>query len=110
VTVRFARIAVVTLIALLELAGFVTTLTTYSRPVAEFGYNVGPDGVTISAVEPGLPAAKAGIEVGDKISYARLSVLGRLSAIESEWVAPDAELRLEVSRERQVRTLSLTPL
>ncbi|MGA8532589.1 MAG: PDZ domain-containing protein [Candidatus Tumulicola sp.] len=107
---RFARILIVTLIALLEVAAFVTTLTTYGRPVAEFGYNVAADGVTISAVEPGLPAAKAGIEAGDKISYARLSVAGRLNAIQSEWVAPGSELQLDVTRDGQARTITLRPV
>jgi hypothetical protein len=106
---RFFRIVIVTLMAVFELAGFLATLATFTRPLAEFGYNVAPDGTTISAVEPGLPAAKAGIEVGDKISYALLSVPGRLNAIEGEWVAPGTRVQLEISRENRVRTITLTP-
>lgn len=107
---RAARIALVTLIALAELAAVVTTLLTFNRPVAEYGYNVAYDGVTIAAVEPGLPAANAGIAAGDRISYARLGVPGRLNAIEGELVAPGNPLRLELSRAGAVRTVVLQPV
>ena len=53
-----------------ELAAFVTTLATFDQPVAEYGYTVGLDGTTIASVEAGLPAAKAGIEAGDRIPFA----------------------------------------
>jgi hypothetical protein len=106
---RFLRIAVVALIGLLELAAFITTLATYNRPAAEYGYNVGPDGVTIIAVEPGLPAAKAGILVGDRISYGHLAVPGRLNALQSEWVDPGTSLRLEVFRRGSLHTVLLEP-
>ena len=54
------RIVAVAFIAVLELAGLVTTLITFEWPVAEFGYNVGSDGVTIVSVEPGLRLREPG--------------------------------------------------
>ena len=58
---RGLRIAVVVVVRVLELAGFVTVLITYESAGRQYGFNLGPDGVTIIAVEPGLPAAKRGV-------------------------------------------------
>jgi hypothetical protein len=101
------RIAVVALIAAFSAVCFIATLITYDRPAAEYGYNVASDGVTIRAVEPGLPAANAGIEVGDRIVYEHLPVPGRLNAIESEWVAPGTMLRFEIVHHGTPRTVML---
>jgi hypothetical protein len=104
---RFARVAIVTLIAAFAVVCVITTSITYGWPVAEYGYNVGPDGVTISAVERGLPAANAGILPGDRIVYERLPVSGRLNAILSETTVPGTTLRLEVVRLGVTRTVVL---
>jgi hypothetical protein len=106
---RAVRIATVALIGILELAGFVTTLITYEHPVAEYGFNLGSDGLTIIAAEPGLPAAKAGIVAGDTIVYESLSIPGRLNAVLNEWVEPGTELRLRVVHAGTTRTVSLLP-
>jgi hypothetical protein len=107
---RSLRIAVVTLIGLYIVAAFVTTLVTFGWPVAEFGYNVGFDGVTLVNVEPGLPAAKAGLEVGDRFVYENLSTLARFNAILNEPVEPGSRLRLQVVHEGSVRDVVLTPV
>ncbi|HEY5425815.1 MAG TPA: GAF domain-containing protein [Candidatus Tumulicola sp.] len=107
---RGLRIAVVVLIGLFELAGFVTVLISYERPAAEYGFNLGPDGVTIIAVEPGLPAAKAGVVPGDRIVYESLSVGGRLNAVLNEWVDPGTTLQLPVIHQGIARTVALTPV
>ena len=86
------RIALVTLIGLLELAALITSLATYDSPVAEYGYNVANDGTTVLAVEPGLPAARAGILPGDTIDYASLSIAGRMNLILNEMVRPETKL------------------
>ncbi len=104
---RILRIAIVALVSAFAIACFVTTLATYNDPVAEYGYNVEADGITIGAVEPGLPAANAGIEAGDRIVYQRLPVYARLNAIENEWVEPGTPLSLVVVRSGNPRTVLL---
>ncbi len=104
---RILRIAIVALVSAFAIACFVTTLATYNDPVAEYGYNVEADGVTIGAVEPGLPAANAGIEAGDRIVYQRLPVYARLNAIENEWVEPGTPLSLVVVHSGTPRTVLL---
>ncbi len=106
-TARFLRIVIVALIAAYAAVCFITTLITYDRPAAEYGFNVASDGVTITAVEPGLPAAKAGIEAGDRIVYEHLPVAGRLNVIESEWVLPGMVLPFEVIHHGTPRSVLL---
>ncbi|HEY1655500.1 MAG TPA: hypothetical protein VGF86_10325 [Candidatus Tumulicola sp.] len=104
------RVVVVTLIALLELAALVTTLVTYELPVAEFGYNVGSDGVTVISVEPGLPAQKAGLAVGDRLVYQSVPRIGRLNTILNEPVDPSDSLRLVVLRHGSTIAVTMTPV
>ncbi len=106
-TARFLRVVFVALIAAYAAVCFITTLITYDRPAAEYGFNVASDGVTITAVEPGLPAAKAGIEAGDRIVYEHLPVAGRLNVIESEWVVPGMALPFEVVHHGKPRSVLL---
>lgn len=104
------RIVAVAFIAVLELAGLVTTLITFEWPVAEFGYNVGSDGVTIVSVEPGLPAAQAGLAAGDRLVYEDVPRLGRMNAILNEPVDRGDVLQLAVSRNGSVRSVRLRPV
>lgn len=104
---RFLRIAVVTLIAAYEIAAFVTTMATFSQPVGEYGYTVGLDGTTVASVEPGLPAANAGIQVGDQIPFATLSVLGRLNSLQGQLVKPNTAIRMTVVHDGQPRSLAM---
>ncbi len=104
---RFLRIAVVTLIAAYELAAFATTLATFTQPVAEYGYTVGLDGTTVASVEAGLPAAKAGIEAGDVIPFASLSVLGRLNSLSGQLVAPGTTMHFTVVHRGRPRPVTL---
>lgn len=104
---RALRIAVVSLIGAFELAAFVTTLATFAQPMGEYGYTLGLDGTTVASVEPGLPAAAAGIAAGDRIPFASLSVLGRLNSFSGQLVAPGTPLRLTVVRANHARTVTL---
>ena len=47
---RTFRLILVAIIGLVELISIIATLATFDQPVAEFGYNVGPDGVTVMAL------------------------------------------------------------
>lgn len=104
------RIVAVTVIALLELAGLVTTLATFESPVAEFGYNVGSDGATVVSVEPGLPADRSGLRPGDRLVYDSVPRVGRLNTILNEPVAPGDALRLKVERAGAIRSVAMTPV
>lgn len=104
------RVAVVALIALYELTAFLTTLATFRQPVAEYGYTVALDGVTIASVEPGLPAARAGIEPGDTLSYASLSPAARLNSLAGQFVLPGTPAHLEVVHRGRPRSVTLMPV
>ncbi|MBV8372194.1 MAG: hypothetical protein JOY69_02950, partial [Candidatus Eremiobacteraeota bacterium] len=107
---RALRIVVVTLLGAFELAAVITTFATFDRPVAEYGYTVASDGETVASVEPGLPAAKGGIEPGDTIRYASLSVAGRLYELAGDLVAPGTALRLDVVHRGRARSTTLLPV
>jgi hypothetical protein len=107
---RLVRVALVIVIGLCELGSIVATLATFDQSVGEYGYNIGPDGATVIAVEPGLSASRAGIVAGDRISYERLPLPGRLNAILNSTVTPDTPLSLELHHGSTVRTVHLMPV
>jgi hypothetical protein len=105
---RFLRLALVIVIGLFELGSIVATLATFDQSVGEYGYNIGPDGTTVIAVEPGLPASRAGIVAGDRISYEQLPLPGRLNVI-LNWTVPAASpLSIELRHGSTVRIVHLT--
>ncbi|HKU81018.1 MAG TPA: PDZ domain-containing protein [Candidatus Tumulicola sp.] len=104
------RIVVVTILALLELAGLITTLATFESPASEFGYNVGSDGVTVASVEPGLPAQRAGLRPGDRLVYQSVPRFARLNTILNEPVSSGDTLRLRVERAGKVYAIAITPV
>ena len=107
---RWLRIAAVAVIGLLELAAFITILATFNAPVAQFGYNLGPDARTVVSVVPHLPADRAGIAPGDVIAFERLSVAGRINAVLNEVVSPGTSVTMDVSRGGAVRIVTLRPV
>lgn len=104
---RGLRIGIVALIAAFELAALITSLATYRRPAAEYGYNLGFDGRTVIAIEPGFGADRAGLRPGDTIDYAKLSVPGRINAILNEMVAPGTRLDVTFTRQNVTRSVTL---
>ncbi|HEY1976653.1 MAG TPA: hypothetical protein VGG89_08915 [Candidatus Baltobacteraceae bacterium] len=99
------RVTTVFVIGILEVACFTVALVTWNTPGAEFGWNLGRDALTVTSVEPNLPAARAGIVPGDKIVYATMPVLGRIDALLAESVYPGATISFRVVHdgiERQV--------
>ncbi|HEY1429638.1 MAG TPA: hypothetical protein VGF18_08695 [Candidatus Tumulicola sp.] len=107
--IRFLRLTLVIVLGVFELACIVTTLATFERPIGEYGYNVGSDGETVVAVEPGLPASRAGIVPGDRIAYERMSLAGRLNAIDNSPITLDTPLALDVRHGSTVRTVRMMP-
>jgi hypothetical protein len=106
---RSVRITLVILLGLFELGSIVATLATFDQSVGEYGYNIGPDGMTVIAVEPGLPASRAGIVPGDRISYEHLALPGRMNAILNSTMSPDTPLTLDLRHGSSVRTVHLMP-
>jgi hypothetical protein len=105
---RAIRIFVVMLVGALEIAAFLTTVVTYTHPVGEFGYNVGTDGMTVTAVEPKLPAARAGLQPGDRLVFESLSRIARLNVLQDEFVEPGTVVTARVVRGQTTRTISMT--
>lgn len=104
------RVVVVTIVALLELAGLATTLATFETPVSQFGYNVGSDGVTVVSVEPGLPAERSGLRPGDRLLYESVPRVARLNTILNEPVSADDAVKLDVERAGRTHTIAMTPV
>lgn len=99
------RVTAVFVIGVLEVAGFLIALATWNMSGAEFGWNLGRDAVTVTNVEPNLPAAKAGILPGDRVVYSTLPVLGRMDTLLAESVYRGATISFRILRngvERQV--------
>ena len=107
---RAIRIAVITLIAAFEISSLAWAIATWSEPGAIFGWNLAADGVTIVHVEPGAPAANAGIANGDKIVYSSMPLLGRINLLLTEAVNPNAVLTFVVARSGSQRSVTLHPI
>jgi len=76
---RFATIAALTLIMLVTLGVLVVCALDFDGVAGVYGWNTGPDGVTVTQVTPGYPAALAGIRPGDVVDYASLLLAGRVN-------------------------------
>jgi S1-C subfamily serine protease len=101
------RLAMVALIAALELILLIALLHGYDQAIGDYGFTVAKDGVTIASVEPELPAALAGIRAGDRIDYKTLSLTGRRLLILKEPVPAQTPLTLQFIRDGQPQTLTL---
>ncbi|MBV8283853.1 MAG: hypothetical protein JO175_04330 [Candidatus Eremiobacteraeota bacterium] len=93
---RLARVALVTALALFEVLMLALGLMAWNSPAAQFGWNVGTDGVTITNVEPNSGAAEAGVAVGDRIVYEKMPILGRIDALLNEGVYPGAAITFPI--------------
>lgn len=102
---RYAVLALVALLAILCL-GLLFGTTGWG---AYFGWNLAPDGTTISYVTPGGPASEAGILTGDRIDWRPLSLVGRANLGLNQAVDVDAALIVSVQRGTTWRTVRLRP-
>lgn len=105
-SVRPPRLALVAVLALLEVAAAALMLS-YDLPIGTYGFLVGTDGVTIAAVEPASPAARAGILPGDRLIYATLPLRGRRAAAFQEEVPGNAPISFQVVRDGRPRSVAL---
>jgi GAF domain len=63
-----------------------------------FGWNLGPDGRTLIYVTPGGPAAKAGVEKGDRVDWPSLPLVGRANLALVQQVEPGTRLPITIHR------------
>ena len=105
-SVRPPRLALVAVLALLEV-GAAALMLSYDLPIGTYGFLVGTDGVTIAAVEPASPAARAGILPGDRLIYATLPLRGRRAAAFQEEVPGDAPISFQVVHDGRTRSVTL---
>lgn len=102
---RYAVLALVTLFAIF----CVVLLLGTSGWGAYFGWNLGPDGTTITYVTPGAPASQAGVVAGDRIDWSTLPLVGRANLGLNQAVAVNTVLVVSVQRGTARRTVTLRP-
>ncbi len=95
------------MLGLLEVAAAVVAIASYNIPIGTYGFLVGKDGVTIVAVEPASPAARAGIAPGDRLAYATLPLRGRRFAAFQEEVPGGAPISFEIVHDGRQRSVTL---
>lgn len=78
---RSLRIAGLALLTLLALISCCITIATADWPPGDLGWDVGPDGITVTYVEPAGAVARAGIRTGDRIVYRGLALPVRVNTI-----------------------------
>ncbi|MBV8434235.1 MAG: hypothetical protein JO029_08150, partial [Candidatus Eremiobacteraeota bacterium] len=104
---RLTRVALVTALALFEVLMLALGLMAWNSPAAQFGWNVGTDGVTITNVEPNSGAAEAGVAVGDRIVYEKMPILGRIDALLNEGVYPGAAITFPIVHKGTERVVTV---
>jgi hypothetical protein len=85
----------------------VVWVATGDRLAGVYGWNTGPDGVTVTSVVPGLPADRAGIRAGDRVDFASLSLLGRMNTDGPQAVAAGEPLTVRFSRAGQTHSITM---
>jgi hypothetical protein len=101
------RMIVVTVIAALELFLLVLLLHSYDVEVGQYGFIIGPDNESVVEVEPGLPAALAGLKAGDRIVYESLPLVGRRLINLKEPVPAHAPLSLQYDHEGSLQSITM---
>jgi hypothetical protein len=101
------RVAVVALLALLEIAGATASIAAYRAPSGIYGFLTDKNSLAITSVAPGSPAGLAGIAAGDRLNYSRLSLRARKYALLQEEVPAFAPISLQVARDNASRAVIL---
>jgi hypothetical protein len=101
------RAVVLALFAAGALAAIAITLPSIGSPAGVFGWNIGPDGVTVISVTPHHPAEDAGIVPGDRIVYSTMPLRGRINTIFVTPVRPADRISFEVMHRGEARMVTL---
>jgi hypothetical protein len=107
-TPRLGAIAGISLAAIAVILVIVVQIASVGHLAGVYGWNTGPDGVTVTSVVPGYPAARAGIQAGDRVDYASLSLLGRMNTDVPQAVGAGDTLTVRFSRAGQTRSTTMT--
>lgn len=102
------RAIVLALAGALAIAAAVFSLPAIVHPPGVFGWNVGPDGVTVISITRGYPADRAGIKPGDQIVYGTMNLRARLNAILASPDEPYERMTFALRRAGGIRTVSLS--
>lgn len=105
---RAVRIAIVCAIGVFEIGCCIVALTKWNVQIGEFGWNVGTDGETVIRVEPNRPAARAGIEAGDRVVYSTMPALGRIDALLNQGPLPGTTVTFEILHRGTPRTVTIS--
>lgn len=106
---KLARASALAFIALLVLFWAVVLFTTWGTPHALFGWNLGPDGKTLTYIVPNGPAARAGLRAGDRIDWSTLPLVARANLAIVEAVTPGVPVNVTVYRGAAKSTLRVVP-
>jgi len=101
------RMALVAILALLELAAAAASVAPYKAAIGAYGFLVGSDGRSIVDVERASPADRAAIVRGDRLIYATLPLRGRHFVIFQENVPGDAPITFEIVHSGRARWVML---
>ncbi|HXW77576.1 MAG TPA: hypothetical protein VEJ20_09210, partial [Candidatus Eremiobacteraceae bacterium] len=89
------------------LAALAMQVAHFSDVPGVYGWNTGPDGVTVTSTVPEFPAAQAGIQPGDRVDYSTLSLAGRLNTDGPQALGPDEPLTVQFWRDGQMHTITM---
>lgn len=107
---KLARAIVLAFAALLVLFWAVVLFTTWASAHAMFGWNLGPDGKTLTYIVPNGPAARAGLRAGDRIDWSTLPLVARANLAIVEAVTPGVPVNVTVYRGTAKSTARVVPV
>jgi hypothetical protein len=104
---RFGAVAALALVGVATIAAITIQAISVNGVVGVYGWNTGPDCVTVTSVTPGYPAFKAGIRPGDVVDYGSLSLLGRINTVVPQAVAAGEPLTVRFARSGVLHTVTM---
>lgn len=103
------RTAILAAIGAVAVFWSVVLVATWNVPHGLFGWNLGSDGQSLIYVSPSGPAARAGLQVGDRLNWSTLPLVGRANLAIVESVLPSTRLHVTFSRGNRVRSTVVVP-
>ncbi len=103
---RSARVAIVVILALLEIAAAATSIASYRMPIGTYGFLLAKD-ATFAEIDPDSLTARAGIAPGNRLVYETLPLRGRRYAILNEEVPGGAAITFAVVAAGKLRWVTV---
>ena len=104
---KAVRVTALCVIGFFEVLFAAIAVVTWNTPLAQFGWNIATDGVTVMSVEPNLPAAKAGIVAGDKVVYSTMPLLGRIDTLMNQGLTSGATISFHIVHDGVERAVTM---